>query len=130
MPTFRRNILPASSGFLIRLYTFIRPRRPQITNTTPWPVVRKRTIPTERPPLIGEASAIFLRIEGVTWSTQRNPAFVNPGFLDRIRYFLEIAPQLSSSEWTPFQTHYFSENLVAPEIEPGISGSVARNSDH
>jgi hypothetical protein len=22
-------------------------------------------------------------------------------------------------EWTPFQTHYFSENLVAPEIEPG-----------
>jgi hypothetical protein len=21
--------------------------------------------------------------------------------------------------WTPFQTHYFSENLVAPEIEPG-----------
>jgi hypothetical protein len=27
-------------------------------------------------------------------------------------------------------THYSSENLVAPEIEPGISGSVARNSDH
>jgi hypothetical protein len=22
-------------------------------------------------------------------------------------------------EWTPFQTHYFSENLVAPGIEPG-----------
>jgi hypothetical protein len=30
----------------------------------------------------------------------------------------------------PFQTHYFSENLVAPGIEPGTSGSVARNSDH
>jgi hypothetical protein len=29
-----------------------------------------------------------------------------------------------------FQTHYFSENLVAPGIEPGICGSVARNSDH
>jgi hypothetical protein len=31
--------------------------------------------------------------------------------------------------WTPFPTHYFSENLVAPGIEPGASGSVARNSD-
>jgi hypothetical protein len=34
------------------------------------------------------------------------------------------------AEWTPFQTHYFSENLVAPGIEPGTSGSVARNSGH
>jgi hypothetical protein len=34
------------------------------------------------------------------------------------------------AEWTPFQTHYFSENLVAPRIEPGTSGSVVRNSDH
>jgi hypothetical protein len=30
----------------------------------------------------------------------------------------------------PFQTHYFSENLVAPGIEPVTSKSVARNSDH
>jgi predicted Kef-type K+ transport protein len=30
----------------------------------------------------------------------------------------------------PFQTHYFSENQVALGIEPGIAGSVARNSDH
>jgi hypothetical protein len=34
------------------------------------------------------------------------------------------------AEWTPFQNHYFSENLVAPGIEPGSSGSVARNSDY
>jgi hypothetical protein len=34
------------------------------------------------------------------------------------------------AEWTPFQTHYFSENLVVPGIEPGTSVSVARNSDH
>jgi hypothetical protein len=33
-------------------------------------------------------------------------------------------------EWTPFQNHYFSENLVVPGIEPGTSGSVARNSDN
>jgi hypothetical protein len=29
-----------------------------------------------------------------------------------------------------FQTHYFSENLVALGMKPGISGSVTRNSDH
>jgi hypothetical protein len=29
------------------------------------------------------------------------------------------------AEWSSFQTHYFSENLVAPGIEPGTSGSVA-----
>jgi hypothetical protein len=34
------------------------------------------------------------------------------------------------AEWTPFQTHYFSENLIALGIEPGTSGSVVRNSDH
>jgi hypothetical protein len=39
------------------------------------------------------------------------------GFLDRSRYYF-------------FQTHYFSENLVGPRIEPGTSGPVARNSDH
>jgi hypothetical protein len=30
--------------------------------------VRKRTIPTERPPPVSEVSANFLRIEGATWS--------------------------------------------------------------
>jgi hypothetical protein len=32
-----------------------------------------------------------------------------------------------NAEFTPFQTHYFSENLVAPGRKPGTSGSVARN---
>jgi hypothetical protein len=30
--------------------------------------VRKRTIPTGRPPLVSEVRANFLRIEGATWS--------------------------------------------------------------
>jgi hypothetical protein len=37
---------------------------------------------------------------------------------------------LTRAEWTPFQTHCYYENLVAPEIEPGTSGSAARNSEH
>jgi hypothetical protein len=32
------------------------------------------------------------------------------------------------AELTPFQAHYFSEDLVAPRIEHGTSGSVARRS--
>jgi hypothetical protein len=60
-------------------------------------LVRKRTIPTERPPLVGEASANFLRVEGVAWSAQRIPTAVNLGFLDRSRYFfIQVSPQLSS----------------------------------
>jgi hypothetical protein len=57
---------------------------------------------------------------------------VNLSFLDRNRYFsfkyLLIYSQ--EAEWTPFQTHSYSENLVAPTIEPGTSGSAARKSDH
>jgi hypothetical protein len=43
------------------------------------------------------------------------------GFLDRSRYFFfQVAPHVSHEvEWTPFQTHYFSENVVALGIEPG-----------
>jgi hypothetical protein len=36
----------------------------------------------------------------------------------------------NEAEWTSFRTYYYSENLVALGIEPGTSGSVARNSDH
>jgi hypothetical protein len=57
---------------------------------------------------------------------------VNFGFLYRSRYcpFKWLLNYPHEAEWTPFQTHYFSENLVAPGIELGTSGSVARNSDH
>jgi hypothetical protein len=34
-------------------------------------LVRERTIPTERPPLVGEVSANFLQIEGATWKLLR-----------------------------------------------------------
>jgi hypothetical protein len=34
------------------------------------------------------------------------------------------------AEWTPFQTHCYSEILVALGIEPGTTGLASRNSDH
>jgi hypothetical protein len=39
-------------------------------------LVRERTISTERPQLVGEDSANFLRIEGVVWSAQQLPKAV------------------------------------------------------
>jgi hypothetical protein len=42
-------------------------------------------------------------------------------FLDRSRYFSvkQLLSCTHEAEWTPFQTLYFSENLVAPRIESG-----------
>jgi hypothetical protein len=45
-------------------------------------LVRKRTIPTERPPLAGEDSANICRHRGVTSSEQHISTAVNLGFLD------------------------------------------------
>jgi hypothetical protein len=45
--------------------------------------------------------------------------------------FLDAKPLLfypHEAEWNPFQTHYFSKNLVEPGFEPRTTGSVARNS--
>ena len=53
-------------------------------------LVRERTIPTERPPPVGEVSAnfFFLRIEGCHVVSATDPTAVNLCFLDRSRYFL------------------------------------------
>jgi hypothetical protein len=77
-------------------------------------LVRKRTIPTERQPL----------------SAQRIPTAVNLDFLDPEPLFFQPLSYHHEAELTPFQTHYFSENLVASGIEPDTPGSVARNSGH
>jgi hypothetical protein len=56
---------------------------------------------------------------------------VNVGFIDQRRYFsIQLLSYPHEAEWTPYQTHYYQENLVAPGIESGTSGSAARNSDH
>jgi hypothetical protein len=55
--------------------------------------VRERTIPTERPPLVGEASAE----RGCHVVSVTNPYGRILGFLDRSRYFFfQVAPQLYS----------------------------------
>jgi hypothetical protein len=51
-------------------------------------------MPTERPPLVGEVDANFLRIDGVPWSAQRIPTAVNHGFLDR-NFTLPYSPNIN-----------------------------------
>src|SRR5215510_10155041 len=96
---------------------------------------RERTIPTERPPPVGEVSANFCGYRGVTWSAQRVPTAVNLFSRPEPLLFysssssvdLTRLTRLSGPRSTPTTTQ---KNLVAPGIEPETSGSVARNSAH
>jgi hypothetical protein len=49
-----------------------------------------------------------------------DPCGRNLGFLKWSRYYVfrNSYKIVLVAQWTPFQTHYFSENLVAPGIEP------------
>jgi hypothetical protein len=74
-----------------------------------------------------------LRAEGVARSAQQIPTAVKLDFLDpEPLFFLSSSSSLilTKTECTQFHSHYFSKNLVVPGIEPGISGSVAKKSDH
>jgi hypothetical protein len=44
----------------------------------------------------------------------------NLGFQDLSRYFSskQLLSSTHEAEWTPFQAHHFSENLVTPGIDP------------
>jgi hypothetical protein len=58
-------------------------------------LVRERTIPTERPPLVPQVSANILRIEGYRVVSAPDPYGLNRGSLDRSCYFFfQVAPQL------------------------------------
>jgi hypothetical protein len=58
-------------------------------------------------------------------------AVVNLSFLERSRYFFSSSSSiiLTMDEWTPFETHCYSENMAAPGIDPATFGSAARKSD-
>jgi hypothetical protein len=91
-------------------------------------VVRKRTIPTERPPLISEVSANFLRVP----RGQRDESLRPYSRLSRPEPLL-LLPSSSSVVLTRLagprsrSTTFF---FVVPGNGPGTSGSVARNSEH
>jgi hypothetical protein len=71
---------------------------------TSWPLVRKRTIPTDRPPLVHEILVPTVVDRGVSRGQRGgSPTVVNLSFLDRSSYFLSSSSSfiLTRAEWTP-----------------------------
>jgi hypothetical protein len=61
------------------------------------------------------------------------PTVINLSFIYRSLYFSfkSLLIYAHEAEWTPLQTHCYSEKLAAPGIELRTSvSSAARNSDH
>jgi hypothetical protein len=66
-------------------------------------LIRKRTTPTERPPLVGEVSAKVLRVEGVSWSSQRTQLRLNNN--QWYSYYTERSLQCSIDDANPEEDH-------------------------
>jgi hypothetical protein len=68
--------------------------------------------------------ALSLRANSTDWSTATCRRNLMSTFVDRGVSCGQRggSPILTRAEWTPFQTHCYSENLVAPGIEPGPLG--------
>jgi hypothetical protein len=81
--------------------------------------VRERTIPTEWLPFVSEVRTKFAD-RGCHVVNATDPYGRILWFLDRSRYFsIKLLLNCThEADWTPVQTHYFSDNLVAQGIEP------------
>jgi hypothetical protein len=98
-------------------------------NSAVW--VRERTIPTERPPVVGEVSAKFAD-RGCHVVRVTDPYGRILDFLDRSRYlFFQAAPQLYSRGWVdPVSDPPLLRKSGSAVNRTRTSGSVVRNSDH
>jgi hypothetical protein len=96
-------------------------------NSMVW--VRERTIPTERPSLVVEVIANFLRIEGSTWSAWRIPRPYSWFSRQEPLLFYQVASvvltRLSGPHFRP--TTFFPSSAGN---RTRTSGSVAKNSDY
>jgi hypothetical protein len=88
---------------------------PYTLNLTPWPESASELYrPSDRRLSSKLVQTIVVRECQVVSVTDPYGRIL--GILDRSRsFFFQVAPQ-GEDEWAPFQTHYFSENLVAPGI--------------
>jgi hypothetical protein len=70
-------------------------------------LVRERTIPTERPSLVGEVSANFRGYRGVAWLVRPIPCGRNLGFLDQT----SLEHSHKALQWNT-RTKYFTGTLA------------------
>jgi hypothetical protein len=91
--------------------------------------VRERTIPTERPPLVGE---VITNLCGQRVPRGQRGGSLSPYFrFSRLEplLFYQVAPQLYSRGWVdPVPHYYFLFGGAGNRTR--ASGSVAKNSDH
>jgi hypothetical protein len=94
-------------------------------------LVRERTIRAERQQLSAKLVPTFAD-RGCRVVSATDPHGRILTFLDRSRYhFFQVAPQLHSRGWVdPVPDPLILRKSGRPEIEPGTSGSVVRNSGH
>jgi hypothetical protein len=92
--------------------------------------VRERTIPTERPPLVGE---VIANLCGYRVSRGHRDGSLRPYYRfsrQEPLLFYQVAPQLYSRGWVdpvPDPLHFF---YGSADNRTRASGSVAKNSDH
>jgi hypothetical protein len=88
---FQINIFkPFSKRIHVSNLSFVKEFEPDISGIikTPWPLVRKRTIPTKRPPFVDEIIVPTFVDRGVSRGQRGGtPTAVNLSFLDRSPYF-------------------------------------------
>jgi hypothetical protein len=97
-------------------------------NSMAW--VRKKTILTEQPLLVGKVIAKHLRIESATWSARRIPTAVSRFSRQEPLLLYQVAPQLYSWGWVdpvPDPLLFFPGSAGN---RTRASGSVAKNSGH
>jgi hypothetical protein len=79
---------------------------------TLWLLVRKQTIPTERPPAVDEVCKL-LRVEDVEWSMQWVPTSVNLSFLYLLYMYMEAK---NISRVVDKNGKQFLSNIIFPHV--------------
>jgi hypothetical protein len=92
----------------------------QYTNSVA--LVREKTIPTERPPLVGEVNAKLLRIESVATSAQRIPYGRILVFRPKPLLFLPSSSSVVLTRLSGPRSRATTSqrNVVVPGIEPEL----------
>jgi hypothetical protein len=72
------------------------------------------------PPLWPSAQSYWLQMQRSGFDSRRYQIYFHIPYNRNLGFSLKLLLNCTQKvEWTPFQTHCFSENLVVPGIEPG-----------
>jgi hypothetical protein len=96
----------------------------------PWPLVRKRIMPIERPPRVGEINANSCAKRDITLAAQGIHTDANLCFLYLSRYlFIRVLPQLSSWDWVDDVPHPLLLRKSGSTEKRTLDIYVIRNTD-